>query len=381
MTDKEFRELALKCQNGTATDAEQEAFERAYQLMLTRHTDWDNELMGDEDKVRQTVLNKLMSDVEKQEHQKRQFLPFRYIAAASILIILSVGSYFYFHQSKLAKQVAQIPAHDVLPGGNKAILTLAGGSKIVLSNSKNGTLAQQGNATIVKTASGQVSYTVSNVPTTQQVFMNTITTPRGGKWYLTLADGTKVWLNAASSITYPTVFTGNERKVSITGEAYFEVTHDATKPFKVNFNNQTVQVLGTHFNINGYNDEPENRTTLVEGSIRISNALTSALLKPGQQAQVKPSGNAKIEVVTDKDIERTLAWKNGLFIFNSTDLYTLMRELSRWYNVDIEYQGNVKDDVFYGKIKQDNNLSQILKVLELGDVHFRIEGKKLIVLP
>ena len=157
------------------------------------------------------------------------------------------------------------------------------------------------------------------------------------------------------------------------------MAHNAVKPFKVLTNGQTIEDIGTSFDINAYNDEPKITTTLVEGSVRVSNSYGSALLKPGQQGQA--STNSAITIVTDDDMEKTLAWKNGLFIFNRTDLYTLMRQLSRWYDVDVIYQDGVKDDVFFGKIKQDNNLSQILKVLELGDVHFRIEGKKLIVLP
>lgn len=309
----------------------------------------------------------------------------RIAAAASILLFLSVGAYFIVHKQSV-QQVAQNQIHDIKPGGNKAILTLAGGKQVILTDAKNGTIAKQGNTVINKTASGQIVYNVNQIPFPEEkagnVAMNTITTPRGGKWNLTLSDGTKVWLNAASSVTYPTAFIGKERNIAITGEVYFEVMHNAAQPFRVSVNGQTVEDIGTSFDINAYNDEPIMKTTLLSGSAKVSNAGGTTILKPGQQAQVKTSEiNQKLTVIYDSDMEQTIAWKNGMFIFNRADLHTLMRQLSRWYDVDVVYKGTVKDDVFFGKIKQSNNLSKILNILELGDVHFRTEGKKLIVLP
>ena len=367
-----IQNLAKKWQEGSITPEEKQEFEAWYD---GQENIFELNTAETKDQTEQRILDQLLQKAGLAQPKTRLWPR---IAAASILLALGFGGYFILH--KQPQQIAQSQIHDAKPGGNKAILTLAGGKQVILTGAKNGTIARQGNAAINKTASGQIVYNANPVSvTTTEVVMNTITTPRGGKWFVVLSDGTKVWLNAASSITYPTTFTGSDRQVTITGEAYFEVAHNAARPFKVVSNGQTVEDIGTSFDINSYSDEPDNRTTLVEGSIKVSTTNGSAILKPGQQAKVK-SGLA-ITVINDQDMERTLAWKNGLFIFNRTDLYTLMRQLSRWYDVDVVFQDGVKNDVFFGKIKQDNNLSEILKVLELGDVHFRIEGKKLIVLP
>ena len=300
--------------------------------------------------------------------------------AASVLVLIAFATNYFLLKPDTSGQnlVVKNAVQEITPGSNKAILTLAGGQQVVLNGSANGKLAEQGGAAINKTAEGLLVYDgASSAGQTKAVF-NTITTPRGGKWSLTLSDGTRVWLNSASSITYPTTFDGTDRRVSITGEAYFEVAHNAKKPFKVNFNDQVVEVLGTHFNINAYNDEPDNETTLLEGSVRITKGKNTEVLKPRERASV--SKNA-IEVASNVDVERTMAWKDGLFVFDRTELQKAMREIARWYDIDVVYQGNVKNDVFNGRIKRDNNLSQILKVLELGDVHFRVEGRKVTVLP
>jgi ferric-dicitrate binding protein FerR (iron transport regulator) len=210
---------------------------------------------------------------------------------------------------------------------------------------------------------------------------NTITTANGNQYQLILTDGSKVWLNAASSIRFPTSFTGNERKVEITGEVYFEVAKDPIKPFKVDFKNKEgeineIEVLGTHFNVNAYADEPDMKTTLLEGSVKIKAANKIQMLTPGQQASITSGG---IEVKRNVDIEHVMAWKNGYFLFDNTDIYTLMRQVSRWYNVDVKYEGRITEDGFSGKILRDVPLSKFIKVLELNDVKVRTEGREIIV--
>jgi transmembrane sensor len=190
-----------------------------------------------------------------------------------------------------------------------------------------------------------------------------------------LEDGTGVWLNAASSIKYPTAFTGNERRVEITGEAYFEVAHNADKPFRVTFNEQTVEVLGTHFNINAYADEPAAKTTLLEGKVKLTNKAQSAMLLPGQEAVLVTNGYQ----VKEADLEQAMAWKNGIFYFDNTDVKTIMRQVARWYNVQVEYEGKVTDYKFAGDLRRNTNLANVLQILEQAGIHFRMEGRKLIV--
>jgi len=274
----------------------------------------------------------------------------------------------------------EVKQNDFLPGKNTAILTLADGSTIVLDSAKNGALTSQGNTKVIKLNNGQLAYSSSGA--TNEVLYNTMSTPRGGQYKLVLSDGSKVWLNAASSIHYPTSFPGNERKVEITGEAYFEVAHDAKKPFKVSVNNMEVQVLGTHFNVNAYRDERTINTTLLEGSVKVTKGSSMSILKPGQQAIIQQAGDdKKITVENNIDVEAVIAWKNGYFSFTNADMTAVMRQISRWYDVDIVYEGKIPDRKFGGEISRNLNASQALKILQASKVHFRIEGKKIIVLP
>jgi ferric-dicitrate binding protein FerR (iron transport regulator) len=295
------------------------------------------------------------------------------ILIATFLLINKTGT------NEVAK--AQANEHrfkdDVSPGGDKAVLTLADGSNIVLDEAQNGTLAQQGNAKIIK-LDGKLSYDLTNNDPKEVVY-NTISTPKGGQYQLELPDGSRVWLNASSSIHFPTSFTEKERRVEITGEAYFEVAKNLVKPFIVGVNNSEVQVVGTHFNINSYNDEEDVKTTLLEGAVRFVNGATTSMLKPGQQSRLAKNGSIKVE--SDVDVEKVVAWKNGLFDFENAGIETVMRQLSRWYDVEVEYNGK-PDDLFIAEMHRNIKLSDALKALELtGKVRFDIEGKKIIVMP
>jgi transmembrane sensor len=303
----------------------------------------------------------------------------RFVAAASILIFLSVGSYFLLNKPG-DQQLVKIQTHDIAPGSNKAILTLANGKKIILNDAQNGKLVQQGNAAITKMQNGQIVYKAADDGKAVAMAYNTTTTPRGGEYHITLADGTNVWLNAASSITYPTTFNGNNRTVEITGEAYFEVAHNATQPFRVKSTGQTVEVLGTHFNINSYEDEPASKTTLLKGSVKVTKGQASVTLKPGQQSVIIGNGsNSSINVLNDVNTDRVLAWKNGKFSFDNADIKTVMREIGRWYNVEILYEGKIQSTVFSGEIYRNVNLSKALEILGFTKVNFRIEGRKIII--
>lgn len=307
-----------------------------------------------------------------------------YAVAASLLLVLGAGA-FLLYNKKNTVQPALLSTntakpHDVAPGSiQKATLMLDDGRTLVLDQTNDGTLATQGNSEIVK-QNGQILYNSKASPAAlDAVMFNTVTTPRGGSYPLILSDGTKVWLNAASSIRFPAVFKGTERRVSITGEAYFEVAKNKAMPFKVEVKDRdmVVEVLGTHFNINSYSDEPVIKTTLLEGSVKVLAKDKVSFLKPGQQAQVK-EGDIKTAVVnTDQEI----AWQTGYFWFRNTDLRSIMKQVSRWYDVDIEFATNANPS-YNSKLKRDIPASNLFEVLqENGGVHFRIDGKKITVLP
>ncbi|CAL1516435.1 FecR domain-containing protein [Chitinophaga sp. MM2321] len=305
----------------------------------------------------------------------------RWAAAAVILAAIVTGATFLFSKKTAAplSDIPVAPQHDVKPGSNKAVLTLADGSKIALGNTGNGALAQQGNVQVIQPDSGQLAYNAAGTGTAQAMQYNILTIPRGGQFRLTLPDGTNVWLNAASSIRYPTAFTGNDRSVQLTGEAYFEVAKIANKPFRVLVNDMEVQVLGTHFNVMAYTDESAIKTTLLEGAVNVNTASGQTKLSPGQQARLKSSGG--MTVVSNVDVDEIVAWKNGYFQFNHERLTGVMRQIARWYDVDVSYEGNVPAREFGGKISRNSSIEDVLKILELTKVHFRIEKKKIIVIP
>jgi transmembrane sensor len=308
---------------------------------------------------------------------------FRRLAAACIIGLIVIGVVYRSRTGGVdaggvQKERLLAKKDDVAPGGNKAVLTLADGSTIALDDAQNGALTQQGSTRVLK-QNGQLAYHPAGAQSKQTLY-NSIATPRGGQFQVTLPDGTQVWLNAASSIRFPTAFSGSERRVTVSGEAYFEVAKNVEKPFVVQVQHSEVHVLGTHFNIMAYTEEDVMRATLLEGSIRFSSGGSSNILKPGQQSQLMPDGHVTIE--NNVNIEEVVAWKNGVFHFERADIESVMRQLSRWYDVEVVYQHSSLNGLFHADIPKNTNLSMALKALELtGKVHFQIEGKKVIVLP
>ena len=308
----------------------------------------------------------------------------RRIAAAAILIGV-IGFAGYFSMTKSVKsplasvttQPAQLVVADALPGSKGAVLTLSNGQQIILDSAGNGQLASQGGTTIIN-KNGEVVYDIKEADA-GEVLYNTMSTAKGRQYQLILSDGTKVWLNSASSIRYPAAFAGNVRNVSITGEAYFEVAKDKAKPFIVAVNNMEVKVLGTHFNINAYADEEAIKTTLLEGSVQVSNAADVAMLVPGQQSRLYKTG--AIQTISNADLEEAVAWKNGVFIFNNADIQAVMRQVGRWFDLEVAYEGAIPKDSFGGKLPMDAKVTEVLAALQQTQVHFRIEGKRLIVMP
>ena len=309
----------------------------------------------------------------------------QWVKYAAVLLFLAATGVFFWSRNRPEPQPIAVrpapPANDITPGKQGATLTLADGRTVVLDSLGNGLVTAQSGSNVLL-HNGQLSYSKNNSGAGETAY-NTIATPKGRQFQLVLSDGTKVWLNAASSLHYPTVFTGKTRQVQITGEAYFEVAKNVTMPFQVQINDQTkIEVLGTHFNINSYSDEQTINTTLLEGSVRVFHKGKEALLKPGQQAQVTGSQDAApIKVVAGVNLERVVAWKNGVFDFQDAQLDEVMRQLSRWYDVDVVYEKGIPDLEFIGKMGKDLPLSSVLRGLELSKVKFRVEGRKLIVLP
>jgi transmembrane sensor len=340
----------------------------------------------EKDKAWENITEKTGFKKRDKKQRLNHLLP--YAAAILLLIGVCITAARLLHK-KEERETLAIHPKDLLPGGNKAVLTLANGSKIVLDDTKQGKIAKQQNVVIDKTQSGQLVYTVedaiknSGKPLAANlVAFNTIATPRGGQYEVVLPDGTKVWLNAASSLKYPTTFTGSERRVELTGEAYFEVAKNAARPFFVTSGGQTVEVLGTHFNINSYFDEKAIKTTLLEGSIKVSDGINKAVIKPGQQSIIQSPDNHRDNnsiIIREADTEEAIAWKNGKFLFNYTDLQTIMRELSRWYDVDVEYQGTIAPKHYSGHISRNVPVSQLFQVLKTSGINFTINGRKIIV--
>lgn len=369
--NKRYFELAEKWMNGTITSDEEKEYAQWYNSDQNMPIELPKSFVHTSAEHQKRMMEGL-NHKSGIHLNTRVFFIRRIAAAASILLFVSIGLYVYLHTKNNITKNTLYVLNDIAPGRNKAVLTLANGKQIILNDARNGQLADESNTLINKTADGHVVYKKATVGKTAMVF-NTLSTPRGGQYTLILADGTRVLLNAASSITYPTSFLGNERKVVLTGEAYFEVAHNASKPFRVTSQEQTVEVLGTHFNINAYSDESYIRTTLVEGSVKVSSGTSKEIIKPGQQA-ILMQQSIKVK---DADIEETIAWTNGFFRFNDAKIESVMRILSRWYDIDVAYEGKVTDEGFYGKISRYKNISQVLKMLEKTKVvHFKVEGRR-----
>jgi hypothetical protein len=325
----------------------------------------------------------------------------RLASAAAVLLLLAGSGYVLLSRRNPSRPPhpqefisREAPKHDAAPGKAGAVLTLANGSQIILDSAANGILTRQGHARI-ENLNGSLTYTKDTHPNTAisdthpdtrilpdtAILYNYLATRRGEQYPLTLSDGTKIWLNASSSIRYPVVFSGTDRTVEISGEAYAEVAPDAARPLRVRLRDGTeIQVLGTRFNINSYEDENRITTSLLEGAVKIISPAHrhEVRLVPGQQAQV--GANGEIKLIDDADMDEVIAWKNGYFQFTEADLPALMRQLSRWYDLDVEYRGTVRHYEFSGKITRNINLSSLLKALRLSGVVFKIEGNKLIVI-
>ncbi len=301
------------------------------------------------------------------------------VAAALILLLGSAGYLLMFNENKQKiGRIQNLPVNSAKDAGsNKAVLTLSDGSRLFLDTGFAGTLARQGNTDVIS-SKGELSYKTEMKTASATMLYNTLVTNKGQLYPLNLSDGSKVWLNSSSSIKFPVAFTGKERLVEVNGEAYFEVANNPDQPFKVLLNGMQVEVLGTHFNVNGYSDESVIKTTLLEGALKVSKGDISLLLLPGQQAGLQENGN--IDLIKNIDMEEAVSWKDGYFHFKEASLETVMRQLARWYDVEVVFENKEAHQTFSGDLEKNLSISRVVEMLEMSQVRCKLEGKKLVVL-
>ena len=373
---EELKTILNRYKAGTASE-EDTAFLESWYLEYGE-THEDKYLPADQVVDARTIWAELQLD---QAEAKRIRLWPRIAAAASIILCLSISGYLLLHKHEVPRFVAANHDNVIAPAGHRAILKLSGGRSILLSNVSNGVLSQK-NAVINKVADSELVYHDANEKhVTPALVYDTLITPRGGHFQLVLADGTKVWMNAATVIRYPETFAGVERRVElIRGEAYFEVVHNRVMPFKVTVRNQVIRDIGTHFNVKAYDDERAIETTLLEGSVSVSNNEKHVILRPGQLSIVQNA--ASPIVVKQANPGKTLAWKNDHFVFDNESIQDIMQEVSRWYDVDVSYEGDMSGKQLTGSMSRSANITELLRKLEeTGAVHFRVTGRKVTVTP
>jgi transmembrane sensor len=375
---KRINYLLQKYIAGTIDESETQELLDLYNGISSRRAVYPDE--------RERVSERMLRRLNKEIHQEKRntvFTKFWRIAAAVTAVFVCAGIYIATRPDLNNRPLVKSPVvkQQIVPGTYAAVLTLGNGKQIFLNSSIKGTLAVQGNTIITKNTAGQISYRTadhSGMPD-MAVSYNTIATPAGGQFRVTLPDGSNVWLNAASSLKYPSRFEGAERHVELHGEAYFEIYKNKNAPFTVTADHVNIEVLGTHFNVMAYNNEPSVNTTLLEGSVSLSSDRTQKILVPGQQAAAdRASDNITLNTV---NVEDAVAWKNGYFSFNKMNIKTAMNKIARWYNVDIEYSGNVNNKILGGTVSRAGNITELLNYLELtGIAKFKIEGRRIKVI-
>jgi len=378
MEEKEFTLLAERIADGTATDEEIALYKQYCASFAQKEPQWNTE-WGDKEATGKELRTRIVSVLfGTPKSILRRFHPLIRVAA-SVALIIGVGFVAWkgFKRLETGTQVAQTAVvKDIPPGTDQAVLTLADGATIVLEGSESRLIHKDGAA--IRQQKGQLQYTVEDA--SAPVGNNKLTTSRGGQYMLTLPDGTRVWLNAASSFTYPTRFSDKERRVEIEGQAYFEVAENPDQPFVVKVKGAFIKVLGTHFDIMAYPEEKEIQTTLVSGSIRVARGTAEKIIAPGEQAFWADGAADGLSVRRAVDIQQAIAWKTGFFEFDNTDLPTIMRQIGRWYDVDIRYKNAPDDKTFGGRINRNLPLSQVLQLLEANGARFRVEDKEITVL-
>jgi len=380
-----FQSLVKKYLEGKANSDEKKIIENYLESYQNKNVTWDSTLMGEKDSIAEELYLHILKEIDVRERKVRTLKFWRLSSAAAVFLILFSGLYIFYNRAGSVTNYASRYKSDIAPGRQKATLTLQDGSVLTLDTMHEGTVKEDHGVRITS-KNGTLVYEVlnNNSPT---IAYNVIQTPRGGKFIVLLPDGTKVWLNSETVFRYPTAFRSNKREVTLSGEAYFEVAKQVQKsnpsnriPFIVKTGSQEVEVLGTHFNINSYQDEPVIKTSLLEGSVRITHHGSTLLLKPNEQAMFDNSATSAMKLLKNIDSGGVVAWKNDVFRFQDTGLNEIMRQLSRWYDVNIVYEGDPPSDEFTGYISRNVNISSVLQMLEQGGgVEFRIEGRNVII--
>ncbi|TKC03675.1 FecR family protein [Pedobacter frigoris] len=381
MQEVEVKYLLKKYESGECTEAEKALVESWYLKYRATTVKTLSEAETESD------ILEIWSALEKSAGGSKRIILWSKLAVAALIVFtLSAMLYFTFNGGKPQKSKDNLnslsKAKQIIPGTDKAILILADGTKIDLDDKANGQIANQSGIKIEKTADGHLHYTVTETDKTKKagISYNTIETPKGGKYQITLPDGSEVWLDAASSLRYPTKFVAKERKVELSGQAYFEIAKDKTKPFKVITDKQQIEVFGTHFNVNAYSDEKEVLTTLLEGSVKVGllNNDKGNFIKPGEQAVLKEN-KFQVKAV---DVETVVAWKNGDFVFENEEAGILLNKLARWYDVQFVCDEKLRDIKLGGKISRSKNLYDVLRILQLTrKINFEVQGRRIIAMP
>ncbi len=374
--DKNKDQLLEKYLSGHCSEEERAAIEQEYNHFAKSK---ENLIKPDQNRLAQTKLA-MWSQIDTRTSLKKHNYTGRWLIGAAASLIIVFGLYYSYRNTEVPLPAGKSAKHltSIPPGGNNATLTLASGHQIILNNLKDGAIQQENGVRIQKNKDGELTYVFAADQNQNVNSYNTITTPRGGKYTVKLADGTLAMLDAQSSIHFPVVFQGKTRAVTTTGQVYFEVAHDPTKPFIVTSGKQSIEVLGTHFNIENYNEKGDATTTLIEGKVKVHFNGRTAVLKPGQQSTVNAT-KPEIIVGTVDDIEEVLAWKNGFFKFNDADVVSIMQELSRWYDIKVQYQGSVTTKRFSGKIYRTLNFDEVLNILKFSKIKLKRDGNTITV--
>lgn len=373
MNNQEYLDLVKKVNDGSATDYEIALYNEWYNSLQGKDFRWDEKQLGTKENIEKILFQRIEKKID-QKSKKTKVIRYRFwpIAIASSVLIMTFTVLFFYAKSDM-KSSHYVIVNDIDPGGEKATLTLADGSVINLEDQEIGEINNENFATITKNENGQIIYQAKDAHLDEQALTyHTISTPLGGKYKIVLADGTQVWLNASSSLHFPTSFAAQERVVSIVGEAFFEVAKEADRPFKVQCGNQVIEVLGTQFNVNAYQNESNIKTTLTEGSVNIIVENSEKTIKPGEQFVLDKEGKTSVNKV---NIDQVVAWKQDVFHFWKTDIRDIMKQLARWYDIEVVFEGSTKSEYITGFISRNVSISNVLRMLEeTGDIKFRVEG-------
>ncbi|GAA5224886.1 FecR family protein [Membranihabitans marinus] len=379
MNKNKYRDLAKKISRGEATDHEIYIYNKWFNAIEKNSTIDIEDILTDTEQTKDDLLKRINNSIDKGRGYNNIVKGKFWKLAIASSVVLFAMTWLYFNIVSVPDSKVYVIANDIDPGGNKATLTLADGSIVALGQQSRGQVISDGPAKVIKQDEGLIVYQnedgLFNMNTPYQY--HRVTTPLGGKYQIVLPDNSKVYLNAGSSIQFPTSFSDHSREVELEGEGFFEVSNDLQRPFLVHCQEQTIEVLGTQFNVNSYKDETSIKTTLIEGSVKVKIDTLETVIRPGQQFSLTKDGHTD---VTKVDVEQVIAWRNNLFHFWNTDIKDIMKQLSRWYDIDVTYDGNLSSEYISGFISRDVTISNVIHMLEeTGNLRFSVEGKKVTV--